>query len=114
MEKSFIKWVGGKSRILHKIIDSFPKNYNTLIEPFVGSGVVGLNVTSSKWIINDINSDLMNCYKHIKEIDPSTLLNDLSKLFTQESNTSEMYYNIREIFNTSTNTYLKSLLFIYI
>ncbi len=75
---------------------------------------MGLNVTSSKWIINDINSDLINCYKYIKEIDPSTLLNDLSKLFISESNTSEMYYNIREIFNTSSNTYLKSLLFMYL
>ncbi len=113
MEKSFVKWVGGKSRILTKVIDSFPEKYNTLIEPFVGSGVVGLNV-SSFWILNDINSDLIDCYKYIKNMDPSIFIHDLNKLFTENSNTSEIYYTARNLFNRSNNIYLKSLLFIYL
>ena len=77
MAKSFIKWVGGKTRLV-KIIDSaigkFRENSSQFIyvEPFVGSGAVLFHLletcTNLKYaIINDSNSQLMNCYRVIAD-----------------------------------------------
>ena len=36
--KTFIKWSGNKSKHLRHLIQYVPKDFNTYIDPFVGSG----------------------------------------------------------------------------
>ena len=36
----FIKWAGGKSRLISKIKNFIPKEFNNYFEPFVGSGAL--------------------------------------------------------------------------
>jgi len=64
--KTFIKWMGNKSKYLKNILSHFPTDYNTYIEPFVGSGAVFLSVKPKKWIINDLNKDLMNVWLNVR------------------------------------------------
>ena len=72
--KPFLKWAGGKTQLLNDIEKIFPyhKNYKfTYIEPFIGSGAVLFWVLSNfpnlkSVIINDINEDLINSYRTIK------------------------------------------------
>ena len=40
--KTFIRYPGNKSRYLKYILPLVPKEYNTYIEPFVGSGALFL------------------------------------------------------------------------
>lgn len=64
--RTFIKWFGNKSRYKQKLICHFPKNIDTYIEPFIGSGAVFLEIQRQKWIINDINNDLIHVWVSIK------------------------------------------------
>lgn len=76
VQKPFLKWVGGKTQIIHDIIDKFPTEMNNYHEPFVGGGSVLLALLSfqrdghitikHKIYAYDINDTLINVYKHIQ------------------------------------------------
>ena len=76
MQKPFLKWVGGKTQIIDKIIQKIPKEINNYHEPFLGGGSVLLAVLSlqkqnkikikNKIYAYDINENLINVYKHIQ------------------------------------------------
>ena len=82
--KPFVKWVGGKRRLLKSIIPIFNnidwKNHR-YIEPFVGGGAVFMNLRIKEAIISDYNSDLMNAYNVIKD---TNMLNKLTKLLDKK------------------------------
>lgn len=64
--RTFIKWSGNKSKHVNKIINYLPSQYDTYIEPFVGSGAMLLKIEPKKWVINDVNKDLINVWKTVK------------------------------------------------
>jgi DNA adenine methylase len=64
--KTFIKWQGNKSKHINKFIQYIPQFTGTYIEPFLGSGALLLKLQPKKWIINDINKDLVNIWKYVK------------------------------------------------
>lgn len=100
--KSFIKYVGGKSKLLNYIINNMPIEFNNYFEPFVGGGSVIFGLISNGVVINkictisDINDNLINCYNVIKNN-----LDDLKKelLELKYENKSDNYYLCRERFN---------------
>lgn len=61
--RTFIKWLGNKQRYIRHIEPLVPKDYNCYIEPFLGSGALFLNLQPKKWIINDLNQDLIETWK---------------------------------------------------
>ena len=65
--KTFVKWQGNKSKHLKHIIKYIPDEYNKYIEPFIGSGAVFLKLQPNKWIINDLNKDLINIWYTVKD-----------------------------------------------
>ena len=68
--KPFIKWVGGKTSVLKYIREYYPKNIDQYCEPFVGGGAVLFDVLSNYDVkdifISDLNEELINTYKIIK------------------------------------------------
>lgn len=64
--KPFLKWVVGKTQLLNKVNELIPKDFNTYIEPFVGGGAVLFNIKPENFIINDVDSELINLYQVIK------------------------------------------------
>jgi len=46
--KPVIKWVGGKRKIMDKIIGNIPENFNNYYEPFLGGASVFLNMPFKK------------------------------------------------------------------
>ncbi|KAK8811313.1 hypothetical protein WA158_003048 [Blastocystis sp. Blastoise] len=121
---SFVIWPGSKRRVAGQIADilkSVPRNNNEnpmYIEPFIGSGHVFLNLmmqdyqdrTDRKYVISDTNTDLINCWKYIRDY-PIKLIVELEKLNDVED-TSDNYYELRKIFNTCTNTLMRCAYFI--
>lgn len=101
MNKAFLKWAGGKSQLLDKIRSLMPSNFNSnarYIEPFVGSGVIALNVPHDRIIIGDVNEGLMACWNELQR-NGESFIEDCRELFNGNYNTEEMYYGIRKSFN---------------
>tara|TARA_Y100000589_G_C27094601_1_gene605425 strand:- start:309 stop:1223 length:915 start_codon:yes stop_codon:yes gene_type:complete len=77
IQKPFIKWVGGKAKLLQYITPKIPKNIKNYHEIFLGGGSVLLALLSMQknneiCIENniyayDINQPLINTYKHIQK-----------------------------------------------
>ena len=76
--KTFVRWPGNKTKHLKKILKYIPDDYNTYIEPFIGSGSLFLYLEPEKWIINDLNTDLINIWNYVKN-DPEKLIKALKK-----------------------------------
>jgi DNA adenine methylase len=91
LAKPFLKWAGGKRQLLPEITKHIPK-FNTYYEPFVGAGAVLFELQPQKAVINDSNSELMNCYQVIKD-NLDDLLADLQK----HKNNENYYYRIRKL-----------------
>ncbi|MFC4212784.1 DNA adenine methylase [Pedobacter lithocola] len=88
LAKPFLKWAGGKTQLISAIEQHLPQHISaikdlTYIEPFIGSGAVFFwfvqKYNIKKAIINDINTDLINVYKVIKN-KPEKLIEKLTQL----------------------------------
>jgi len=77
--RTFIRRPGNKSRHLKYIMPFIPDFDGTYIEPFVGTGAVFLKVEPKTWILNDINDELMDLWKLVRD-DPEFLLDEIHKL----------------------------------
>lgn len=107
-----IRWAGSKKRILNEMLESFKKDKENYIEPFLGSGVVMINVLNNIDIlhykniyVNDINSNIIHFYKFLKS-KPKVLIQSLLELSENYNCKScdeqeKMYYEIREKFNNT-------------
>lgn len=107
-----LKWAGGKYQILDRIAEQLPKG-DRLIEPFVGSGTVFLNSDYKRFVLNDINADLINFYKILKR-EGEDFICFAKKYFNTKNNTEESYYRLRDEFNKTEDITYKSALFLYI
>jgi len=87
--KPIIKWVGGKTQIIDKIIDNFPRNINNYHELFLGGGSVLLALLSmqkngkikisSSINAYDINPILINMFINIRD-NPQEIYKYIKKL----------------------------------
>lgn len=114
LAKPFVKWAGGKGALIKQLIEYLPANFNeyknvTYVEPFVGGGAMLFYMLThypniKRAVINDINQDLISCYKLIKS-NPNKLillLRNIEKEYRQLSSVDEKrvyYYQMREKYN---------------
>lgn len=67
--KPFLKWVGGKGRLLDQLLPYFAearKDEGKYFEPFFGGGAVFFALSPVSGRINDVNKALMSAYSNIK------------------------------------------------
>lgn len=132
MAKPFVKWAGGKRKLLSTLEQNLPLDIRkqeavTYIEPFVGGGAMLFHVLQHhpnfrRVIINDINPALIHSYRCIKD-DHKELINELTILQDQfyEHPSLEhrraVYYAYREEYNhlpvDERNTIHAAALFIF-
>lgn len=110
--RAFLKWAGGKYNLVDAISLQLPKA-PLLVEPFVGAGSVFLNTDYPEYLLNDINVDLIHLYQ-LLQTQPAKFVADARGLFVQSSNEKSSYLSFREEFNQSTDSYQRSLLFLYL
>ena len=90
----FTKWTGGKRKLLPIIKSLMPDNYTNYFEPFVGGGALFFELAPQQALINDFNTELINCYQQIKE-HPDQLITLLQP--HQEKNTKDYYLDLRSV-----------------
>lgn len=110
--KPFLKWAGGKYRIIDKIRAALPPG-NRLIEPFVGSGAVFLNMDYPANLIADSNTDLINLFLHVQS-GGKEFIEYCQQFFTSDNNQADAFYRLREEMNTTSDLQRKAALFIYL
>lgn len=110
--RAFLKWAGGKFGLVEEICQRLPIG-KKLIEPFVGAGSVFLNTDYERYLLNDINPDLINLYKDLKS-SPDYFVSEAKKLFSAENNQEKRFYDLRKEFNQTKDTLQRSLLFLYL
>lgn len=117
--RPFLKWVGGKTRLIPQFSAFLPPTYETYIEPFLGGGALFFYLHPKKAYINDINKTLIYSYQVIKS-KPKMLCRELCKLSDEylildHDRRKEYFYSRRDEFNqlTSLNT-RKAVLMIFL
>lgn len=107
--KPFLKWAGGKGQLIDEIekIYPFDKKINKYAEPFIGGGAVLFDILNKfeleKIYISDVNIELINCYRVIKE-NVHELIKKLRRiedefLAREKEDRKIYYYEKREKFN---------------
>ncbi|MFM2485554.1 Dam family site-specific DNA-(adenine-N6)-methyltransferase [Celerinatantimonas yamalensis] len=110
--RAFLKWAGGKFHLIETIRRHLPEG-DLLVEPFLGAGSVFLNTDYPRYLLTDINVDLINLYNLLKR-DPERFIADARGFFIATNNEPESYYALRQEFNSSVDPYYRSLLFLYL
>ena len=94
MTKPILKWVGGKTQILQKVLELFPKEMTNYHEPFLGGGSVllgllncvkeGLIKVTGTIYASDLNGNLIGLYKNIQS-QPDALIAEIRTLVEEFS-----------------------------
>ena len=111
--KPFVKWAGGKSKLIPQLTKYYPlelKNgiIERYIEPFVGGGAILIDIVQKYEVKEayafDINMDLINCYNVIKNNVEELILelsNKEKQFISLDSNDRKQYfYDIRTEYNS--------------
>jgi len=110
--RPFLKWPGGKFRLVEKIRSSLP-DAKQLVEPFVGSGAVFLNTQYDHYLLNDVNQDLITLYQTL-QTQGDAFIEYCRGYFIQRFNTEKKYYRLRAAFNAEKDPMVRSALFLYL
>ena len=111
--KPFVKWAGGKNSLIPQLTKYYPLELKDgtierYIEPFVGGGAVLIDILQKYDVKEayafDINKDLINCYKVIKN-NVETLIKELDekeKMFIalNSEDRQKYFYDIRTEYNS--------------
>lgn len=113
--KSFLKWAGGKGKLISDIRNKLPSSFETneqfkgtFYEPFMGSAAVFFNLSSQlvphKVHLSDMNQELIYAFIAVQQY-TTELIHKLSEYQTIHNEThgqdqekrKEFYYSIREL-----------------
>lgn len=73
-----IFYQGCKKKLIGKgLIDLFPSNIDVFYEIFGGSGVVSMNTKANKYVINDINKNLIELYNFFKNYNYKCIISEI-------------------------------------
>ncbi len=109
--RPFLKWAGGKYKLIDKLSPHLTGR--KLIEPFVGSGAVFLNHQFERYLLGDINPDLINLYQCLKK-EKQQFIKYLKTFFKPELNDQTEYLALRQEFNLRAEGRRRAALFVYL
>ena len=97
--KPFLKWAGGKQRLLSQYEAYFPPDFKGYIEPFLGGGALFFHLWNTyrlphRSFLSDNNEELINTYRVLR--DQVDKLIELVAIHKQNHN-KEYYYKIRSL-----------------
>jgi len=110
----FLKWAGGKNKLIKQYSPFFPKKFQKYFEPFLGGGAVFFHLSPKNAYLSDSNEELINCYLQIKD-NPEELMGLLAihKMNHNDSD-KEYYYKIRGMDPDRLNSIKRAARLIYL
>ncbi|KJU86054.1 modification methylase [Candidatus Magnetobacterium bavaricum] len=110
--KPFLKWAGGKTRLLPELLKYVPETYDTYVEPFLGGGAMLFELTPTRAVVSDVCFGLIRLYKDIKHT-PGHLISSLEWCISQHS--EQTFYKMRDCYNNTVfNKEQLSAMFLYL
>jgi DNA adenine methylase len=90
--RPFLKWAGGKTRLIAQYKQYFPQQYQTYYEPFLGGGAIFFHLHPRTARLTDINADLITTYRCVRDH-----VEELISLLQEHQNkhNKEYYYDVR-------------------
>lgn len=107
--KPLVRWAGSKARIINELGQSIPKFSGRYIELFAGSACLLHANNFSDALISDINFDLINFYRSLKNNSKR-----IYKEYQQIPRDSFSYYKVRELLKSERNAIKRSTYFYYL
>lgn len=95
--RPILKWPGGKFRLLDAILPELA-GAKRLVEPFVGSGVVFMNLDCPSYLLCDLNADLIGFFRALADRGEA-FVDECRKLFEGKGNDRDVYFRRRDRFN---------------
>lgn len=93
--RPFLKWAGGKGKLLPAILPLVPDQIENYHEPFLGSGAVFFAVTGKikrKAYLCDLNDELVNAWQVVRDL-PEELMDEAQRYLGLDR--EEDYYRVR-------------------
>ena len=94
--RPFLKWAGGKQRLLKHYRRLLPARANAYHEPFVGSGAVFFHLRANEFAdryhLHDVNKELINTYEVVRD-QADELMQALAE--HQRLHSPDYYYRVR-------------------
>jgi DNA adenine methylase len=110
----FVKWAGGKSRLLAQLMPMLPVDISACryFEPFVGGGALFFAQRPAKAVLSDANAHLCTTYEAVRD-EVDAVIEKLRELAAAHS--TERYYAMRARYNQDSLDQLeRAALFIYL
>ncbi len=93
--RPFLRWAGGKTRLLKAILPHIPPRFQNFYEPFLGSGAVFFSVrdrATGRCHLSDLNGELINIWNVVRN-EPRAFHRALSGY--DGRNDAKAYYEVR-------------------
>lgn len=109
MAKPFVKWAGGKARLLGQLGYLFPSQYEVYHEPFLGGGAVFFHLAPASAYLSDSNEELVNAFLMVRDH-----CEDLIQSLAGHRNERDYYYRIRDLHPEDLQPVERASRFIYL
>jgi DNA adenine methylase len=91
--RPFLKWAGGKGKLIQQYIPYLPKKFKTYYEPFLGGAAVFFYLNPPSAALTDINAELVNAYLCVRDNVEKLILNlEVHQL----RHCRDYYYEVRQ------------------
>lgn len=100
--KSPLNYIGGKYKLLDKIIPLFPTEIETFVDLFAGGGDVFINSKADKFVVNDIMFPVIGIFKDLSLMDTESIflgIDDLIRKYELSKSNREGYNHLRNNYN---------------
>jgi DNA adenine methylase len=96
----FIKWAGGKRRLVHMLAKFCPENMERYFEPFLGSGALFFHLAQTRpyfeAVLSDSNAELINVYLQVRDRTAELVEALLEHQEKYYAGREKYYYHIRD------------------
>lgn len=113
LPRPFIKWAGGKTRLLNRLLPYVPASIKNYHEPFLGGGAMFFAIqdrVEGRSYLSDLNDELVNAWIVVRDA-PYELLERLAEMKANDS--QDFFYQIRQG-PTSANPLDRAARFVYL